>query len=154
MTDYGYLDIFGKNNRYFNISILKKPCVEQTSTSHLTFIPTLYPKCFFLTCYWGNSHCILYFKLNNRFLENKLKLVEDLDQNILSLCEVDTIQNKIEDSEKVLERVIACQKSIQDALKKWKNESNARTWSLTEEWTRSNKRSSYQRIWPGSSFCT
>lgn len=54
-----------------------------------------------------------------------MKLIEDLDQNILSLCEVDTIQNEIEDSEKVLERVVACQKSIQDALAKWKNESTA-----------------------------
>lgn len=58
-------------------------------------------------------------------LENKLKVVEDLDQSILSLCEVDTIQNEIEDSEKVLERVVACQKSIQDAVTKWKNEPTA-----------------------------
>jgi len=54
-----------------------------------------------------------------------LKLIEDLDQNILSLCEVDTIQNEIKDSEKVLERVVACEKSIQDALAKWKNDSKA-----------------------------
>ena len=39
-------------------------------------------------------------------LESKLKLVEGLDESILSLCEVETIQNEIEDSERVLERVV------------------------------------------------
>ena len=61
----------------------------------------------------------------HRLLENKLKLVEGLDESILSLCEVETIQNEIEDSERVLERVVECQKSIQDALTKGKNESSA-----------------------------
>ena len=60
----------------------------------------------------------------NRLLENKLKIVEDLDQNILSLCDVEAIQGEIEDSEKVLERVVACQKRIHDALQKLTNESN------------------------------
>ena len=50
-----------------------------------------------------------------------MKLVESHDQSIL-LCQVDTIQNEIEDSDKVVERVVACQKNIQDALAKWKNE--------------------------------
>ena len=61
----------------------------------------------------------------HRLLENKLKLVEGLDESFLSLCEVETIQNEIEDSERVLERVVECQKSIQDALTKGKNESSA-----------------------------
>ena len=39
----------------------------------------------------------------HRLLESKLKLVEGLDKSILSLCEVQTIQNEIEDSERVLE---------------------------------------------------
>ena len=60
----------------------------------------------------------------NRLLENKLKIVEDLDQNILSLCDVEAIQGEIEDSDKVLERVVACQKRIHDALQKLTNESN------------------------------
>lgn len=34
----------------------------------------------------------------HRLLESKLKLVEGLDESILSLCEVETIQNEIEDS--------------------------------------------------------
>ena len=54
-----------------------------------------------------------------------MKLVESLDESILSLCEVETIQAEIEDSERVLERVVACQKSIQDALTKRNNESSA-----------------------------
>ena len=61
----------------------------------------------------------------HRLLESKLKLVESLDESILSLCEVETIQAEIEDSERVLERVVACQKSIQDALTKRNNESSA-----------------------------
>ena len=61
----------------------------------------------------------------NHLLKNKLKLVEDLDQNILSLCDVEAIQGKIEDSEKVLERGVACQKRVHDALQKLTNESNA-----------------------------
>ncbi|XP_044168175.1 uncharacterized protein LOC122952195 [Acropora millepora] len=60
----------------------------------------------------------------NLLLENKLKIVEDLDQNILSLCDVEAIQGEIEESEKVLERVVACQKRIHDALQKLTNESN------------------------------
>ena len=53
-----------------------------------------------------------------------IKIVGDLDQNILSLCDVEAIQGEIEDSEKVLERVVACKKRIHDALQKLTNESN------------------------------
>ena len=42
----------------------------------------------------------------HRLLESKLKPIEGLDKSILSLCEVETIQNEIEDSERVLERVV------------------------------------------------
>ena len=61
----------------------------------------------------------------DRLLKNKLKLVEDLDQNILSLCDVGSISNEVEESETVLERVVSCQKRIQDILQRRNNESNA-----------------------------
>ena len=52
----------------------------------------------------------------DRLLTGKLKTIEELDQSVLSLCSVDVIQAEIEDAEKVLERVVDCQKRIQDAL--------------------------------------
>ena len=61
----------------------------------------------------------------DRLLKNKLKLVEDLDQNILSLCDVGSISNEVEESETVLKRVVSCQKRIQDILQRRNNESNA-----------------------------
>ena len=51
----------------------------------------------------------------DRLLTGKLKTIEELDQNILSLCSV-VIQAEIQDAEKVLERIVDCQKQIQDAL--------------------------------------
>ena len=58
----------------------------------------------------------------DRLLTGKLKTIEELDQSFLSLCSVDVIQAEIEDAEKVLERVVDCQKRIQDALQTKSNE--------------------------------
>ena len=60
----------------------------------------------------------------DRLLESKLKTVEELDQSVLSLCSVDAIQAEIEDSEKVLERVVECQKRVHEALQRHKGKSN------------------------------
>ena len=38
----------------------------------------------------------------NRLLEGKLKTLQDIDQNVLELCELEVISNEIEGSEKVL----------------------------------------------------
>ena len=57
----------------------------------------------------------------DRLLTGKLKTIKELDQSVLSLCSVDVIQAEIEDAEKVLERVVECQKRIQDALQKKSN---------------------------------
>ena len=58
----------------------------------------------------------------DRLLTGKLKTIEELDQSVLSLCSVDVIQAEVEDAEKVLERVVDCQKRIQDALQTKSNE--------------------------------
>ena len=49
-----------------------------------------------------------------RLLEAKLKTLEEIDQEVLSLCNVDEIPQEIEESEKYLEKVISCQKRIND----------------------------------------
>ena len=47
-----------------------------------------------------------------RLLETKLKTLEEIDQEVLSLCNDDKIPQEIEESEKYLENVISCQKQI------------------------------------------
>ena len=49
-----------------------------------------------------------------RLLEAKLKTLEEIDQEVLSLCNVYEIPQEIEESEKYLEKVISCQKRIND----------------------------------------
>ena len=63
-----------------------------------------------------NDDQIKSLEVLDRLLTGKLKTIEELDQSVLSLCSVDVIQAEIEDAEKVLERVVECQKRIQDAL--------------------------------------
>ena len=53
----------------------------------------------------------------SRLLETKLKTLADMDQEVLSLCNVDEIPQEIEESEKYVEKVIACQKKISDVSK-------------------------------------
>lgn len=57
-------------------------------------------------------------------LDGKLKKLEGIDQNILSLCELQNIEHKIEESDKVSARVVECQKKIQDALQKHNDKIN------------------------------
>ena len=58
----------------------------------------------------------------DRLLEKKLKTGEERDQNVLSLCELEAIQHEIEESEKVLEKVVDCQKCFQEALDRGNDE--------------------------------
>lgn len=58
----------------------------------------------------------------NRLLEGKLKTLEDIDQNILSLCDLDVIPNEIEESERVVAKIVESQKFIHDAIKKRNSE--------------------------------
>ena len=50
----------------------------------------------------------------SRLLEAKLKTIEDVDHEVLSLCNVDEIPQEIEGSERHVEKVITCQKEISD----------------------------------------
>ena len=51
-------------------------------------------------------------------LDGKLKKLEEIDQNVLLLCTLKTIENEIEESDKVSAKVVECQKRIQDAVQK------------------------------------
>jgi len=50
----------------------------------------------------------------HRLLETKLKALGDIDQEILSLCSVEEIPQEIEKSERYVEKIITCQKRIND----------------------------------------
>ena len=54
------------------------------------------------------------FKVISRFLEAKLKTPGEINQEVLSLCNVDEIPQEIEESEKYVEKGIRCQKRISD----------------------------------------
>lgn len=47
-------------------------------------------------------------------LEAKLKTLKKIDQEVLSLCNIDEIPQEIKESEKYVEKVITCQKPIND----------------------------------------
>ena len=49
-----------------------------------------------------------------RLLEAKGKTLEEIDQEVLSLCNVNKIPQEIKESDKYLEKVISCQKRIND----------------------------------------
>ena len=53
-----------------------------------------------------------------RLLDEKLKKLEEIDQNVLSLCTLENIEHEIEESDKVLAKVVECQKKIQDTVQK------------------------------------
>ena len=48
----------------------------------------------------------------------KLKKLEEIDQDVLLLCTLKTIEHEIEQSNKVSAKVVECQKKIQDAVQK------------------------------------
>lgn len=58
----------------------------------------------------------------NSLLEWKLKTLQDIDQNVLELCELEVISNEIEDSGRVLAKVVETQKTMNDMLQKRNNE--------------------------------
>ena len=53
-------------------------------------------------------------EVTSRLLEAKLKTLEDIDKEVLSLCSVEEIPQEIEESEKYVEKIIKCQKKISD----------------------------------------
>ena len=66
-----------------------------------------------------------------RLLDGKLKKLEEIDQNVLSLCTLETIEHEIEESDKVSAKVVECQKKIQDAVQKH-NKKMIITWRVVK----------------------
>ena len=67
---------------------------------------------------YATSEQIQQLEIINGLLQAKLKALEDIDQEILSLCELEAIEHEIEESERVVEKVIKCQKEINDVTQK------------------------------------
>ena len=59
---------------------------------------------------------------------NKL---EEIDQNVLSLCTLETIEHEIEKSNKVSVKVVECRKKIKDAVQKHKEKINSLTTTVS-----------------------
>lgn len=49
-------------------------------------------------------------------LGGKLKLLEDMDKDILNHCEVDAIETKIEESKTIIARIINCTQQIDKTI--------------------------------------
>ena len=63
---------------------------------------------------FSTSELVHQLEVISRLLEAKLKALEDIDQEVLSLCDVDEIPREIKESERYVEKVITCQKKISD----------------------------------------
>jgi hypothetical protein len=50
--------------------------------------------------------------------ENKLKTLNEIDQEILNVCELTTINNEIQESEEIVARIIDCQRRIKEMKQK------------------------------------
>ena len=66
-----------------------------------------------------------------RQLDGKLKKREEIDQNVLSLCTVKTIEHEIEESDKVSAKVVEYQKKIQQAEQKQHEKMNSLTTTVS-----------------------
>ena len=54
----------------------------------------------------------------NTLLENKLKSLKEIDQEILNICELTAINNEVKESEEIVARIIDCQRKIQEAKRR------------------------------------
>ena len=50
--------------------------------------------------------------------ENKLKTRNEIDQEILNVCELTTINNEIQESEEIVARIMDCQRRIKEMKQK------------------------------------
>ena len=66
-----------------------------------------------------------------RLLDGKLKKLEEIDQNVLLLCTLETTEHEIEESDKVSANVVACQKKIHDAVQKHNKRMNSVTTTVS-----------------------
>lgn len=63
---------------------------------------------------FSSSEQVQQLEVISRLMEAKLKTLKDIDQEVLSLCNVDEIPQEIKYSEKYVEKVIQCQRKIND----------------------------------------
>ena len=72
---------------------------------------------------FNSSKQVQQLEVRSRLLEAKLKTLEGIDQEVLSLCDVEEITQEIEESERYVEKTIECQKKITDVSQKTVGES-------------------------------
>ena len=54
----------------------------------------------------------------SRLLEEKRKTLNDINQQVLSLCNVETIEIEIEESEEIVEKIVKCRRNIEEATRR------------------------------------
>ena len=54
----------------------------------------------------------------SRLLEEKRKTLNDIDQQVLSLCSVETIKLEIEKSKEIAKRIVECRRNIEEATRR------------------------------------
>ena len=54
----------------------------------------------------------------NTLLENKLKSLKEIDQEILNICELTAINNEVKESEEIVAQIIDCQRKIKEAKRR------------------------------------
>ena len=67
---------------------------------------------------YATSEQIQQLEIIHGLLQAKLKALKDIHQKILSLCELQDIEHEIEESERVVEKVIKRQKEMNDVTQK------------------------------------
>ena len=53
----------------------------------------------------------------NSYVEAKLKVLSDIDKDILSKCDVGEIEHEIEESEAITAKIMNCQQRIHEAIR-------------------------------------
>ena len=51
-------------------------------------------------------------------LENKLKSLKEIDQEILDICELTAVNNEVKESEEIVARIIDCQQKIKEVKRR------------------------------------
>ena len=54
----------------------------------------------------------------SRLLEEKRMTLNDINQQVLSLCNVETIEFEIEESEEIVEKIVKCRRNIEEATRR------------------------------------
>ncbi|CAB4043048.1 Hypothetical predicted protein [Paramuricea clavata] len=71
----------------------------------------------------AESHDYERIQVIDQHLQDKLKLLNELNESILLLCDVEEITHEIEESEEINDRILSKRKKIETILKKWRQSS-------------------------------